>query len=303
MMSVHEFRDEDAAYLKWTSQHRGGYTINIQRTLNPSNARLHRADCRTVSGSNPRNGPWTSHYIKVCANDIAELDAWATAHGLGAIGRCAVCHPTQQTAATRDSTPRGAAPPIPVPSVRATAVRDPSPEPPSVEVWADEYVHFERRTAWQDRLRADLRARVRLLRASPEEVLHATFFGPKPRRADIENLTLYNIDETGAAFSDAARFGLRFELGANEAQRQRTVYGYRYELTPEIPRFSTGASRGNWLPGTGSIWAASPVTRSLSRSGLPSLEPASGWHIRRCARALRSRFTCTSALRKEKSHV
>lgn len=127
MMSVHEFRDEDAAYLKWTSQHRGGYTINIQRTLNPSNARLHRADCRTVSGSHPRNGPRTSHYIKVCANDIAELDAWATAHGLGAIGRCAVCHPTQQTAATRDSTPRGAAPPIPVPSIRATAVRDPSP--------------------------------------------------------------------------------------------------------------------------------------------------------------------------------
>jgi hypothetical protein len=36
MMSVHEFRDEDAAYLKWTSQHGGGYTINIQRMLHPS---------------------------------------------------------------------------------------------------------------------------------------------------------------------------------------------------------------------------------------------------------------------------
>jgi hypothetical protein len=88
-------------------------------------------------------------------------------------------------------------------------------------------------------LRSELRARVRQLQAGQDQVLHATFFGPRPHRADIENLTLYNIDDTGGAFSESARFGLRFELGAQSVQPfgDGAVNGYRYELAPREYKF------------------------------------------------------------------
>ncbi|WP_328352733.1 hypothetical protein OG976_20305 [Mycobacterium sp. NBC_00419] len=40
-------------------------------------------------------------------------------------------------------------------------------------------------------------------------MLHATFFGVKPLKADVENLMLYNID----SFKSAGRNGIRFEYG------------------------------------------------------------------------------------------
>lgn len=45
-MSAELFRDDD----------RGGqgYVLNIQRTLNPSDARVHRADRPTITGTPPR---------------------------------------------------------------------------------------------------------------------------------------------------------------------------------------------------------------------------------------------------------
>ena len=97
IVNVQEFRDDDAAYVNWRTEHEGGYVINIQRTLHPSDARLHRADCRSIAGTNARPGPWTSAYIKVCADEVADLDAWAVAHNLSAIRGCSMCHPARGT--------------------------------------------------------------------------------------------------------------------------------------------------------------------------------------------------------------
>jgi hypothetical protein len=49
-MDIEQFRDDDRGYLTWTAAHATGYVINVQRSLNPSDARLHRADCYTING-------------------------------------------------------------------------------------------------------------------------------------------------------------------------------------------------------------------------------------------------------------
>jgi hypothetical protein len=48
-MDIEQFRDDDRRYLTWTATHAAGYVINVQRNLNPSDARLHHADCHTIN--------------------------------------------------------------------------------------------------------------------------------------------------------------------------------------------------------------------------------------------------------------
>src|SRR5690242_9201037 len=96
-------------------------------------------------------------------------------------------------------------------------IRGPSPERPLLEVWSAAFIRFERRPTWQEQLRAEIRARVHMLPTSPNQRLHVTVFGAKYKSADVENLGLYNIDDTGAAFARAAQFGLSFESGSNSS--------------------------------------------------------------------------------------
>lgn len=90
---VEFFRDDDDGYLAWVASHPTGFVVNIQRSGNPSDARLHHATCRTVSGTNPRRGPWTGAYVKACSADLGDLDAWALAHVGSLITRCGMCQP------------------------------------------------------------------------------------------------------------------------------------------------------------------------------------------------------------------
>jgi hypothetical protein len=92
-MSVDRFRDDDPGYLSWVAANRDGYVMNIQRELNPSDARVHHAYCRTITGTPARGGPWTGAYIKLCSTDLAELDAWAKSRFGTAVTRCGICQP------------------------------------------------------------------------------------------------------------------------------------------------------------------------------------------------------------------
>ena len=56
---VDQFRDDDHGYLQWAAANPHGYVINIQRTLNPADARVHRADCYTINGHPSRGQTWT----------------------------------------------------------------------------------------------------------------------------------------------------------------------------------------------------------------------------------------------------
>jgi hypothetical protein len=92
-MSIDQFRDDDQGYLAWTAAHPGGYVINIERSLNPGEARLHRADCYTISGRPARGATWTGPYIKICSTAARELQDWAHTSLGKAIPGCGACSP------------------------------------------------------------------------------------------------------------------------------------------------------------------------------------------------------------------
>ena len=92
-MSVEVFRDDDAAYLAWLAANPRGYVINIQRALNPADARAHHAGCLTITGTPARGRTWTGPYVKACSGSLPDLDAWALEHAGSAITRCGTCQP------------------------------------------------------------------------------------------------------------------------------------------------------------------------------------------------------------------
>ncbi len=92
-MDIEQFRDDDRGYLTWTAAHAGGYVINVQRSLNPSDARLHHADCYTINGRPARGKTWTGPYIKICSRSSRHLQDWAHIHLGAEVVRCGACLP------------------------------------------------------------------------------------------------------------------------------------------------------------------------------------------------------------------
>lgn len=88
-----EFRDDDAGYLDWLASNPSGFVINIARNHSMAAARLHRATCRTISGTNPHNGAWTGPYVKVCAEQLYMVDEWAMNVVKTPIPSCGICQP------------------------------------------------------------------------------------------------------------------------------------------------------------------------------------------------------------------
>lgn len=257
LIDPEEFRNDDRGYLDWVAAHPRGFVINIQRSLNSGDARLHRAACHTVTGTPPRGRTWTGPYVKVCSLDLGTLDNWATARTGAPIRRCGTCQPPAPRSREAGSPPtdrevrprrppqaiRGSQNPITAPASdrqHMWEIRGPSNAKPVLEAWIDDYVRFQHRPSHQEQLRTAIRERLIALDARRDQVLHATFLGPKHPAADVENLALYNIDDTGRAFARAARYGLRFEL-APKVPRSPTgkayAYGYRYELAPRRAPF------------------------------------------------------------------
>lgn len=245
-----EFRDNDAGYLAWLAAHRDGYVVNIARGHYASQARLHHAGCRTISGQNPRGGAWTGPYVKVCAEDLAELDRWAIDAVGQPISPCGTCCPAgnggQPAIGSSPGDHRIGRAASAEPSDQAVAasrpgghseIRGPAADSPVVEAWADDYIRFERRPVWQEELRHEIRRRCGRLAPLAGQVLHAAFLGPKPPNADVENLTLYNID----SFKSAGRNGIRFEHGAvvpPAPDGAEYGFGYRYALASTSDTFA-----------------------------------------------------------------
>ncbi len=187
-------------------------------------------------------------YIKVCSVNLSDLSDWGIAHAGEAITACRVCTPAR--GAAREEEPVAKAAPgtgvitstggmKPEPGLGSEA-RGPDVGRSVVEAWTDHYVQFEPGSAEQARLRSDLRERIGMLKPKSGHLLHATFYGGKHHSADVENLLLYNVDESGASFDSAARAGVRFELGAScpvSPAGLESAFGYRYELVPSTTRF------------------------------------------------------------------
>jgi hypothetical protein len=92
-VSIELFRDDDQGYAAWLGAHAHGYVLNIERTMNPSDARVHHANCRTITGTPPRGKTWTAAYVKACSSFLPEPDAWALAYARSALTRCGTCQP------------------------------------------------------------------------------------------------------------------------------------------------------------------------------------------------------------------
>lgn len=234
LMSVSEYRDDNDGYLNWLSAHPDGFVINILRTFSRNQARLHHAACWTIGPGNIDRNVLTSQYVKICADRLEDLDQWATRHVGQHIVRCGTCRP-RGLSAEAEPAARG---PLPV-AASALAVSNCIDGPGSdavVGAWADDYIRFENLPVWQKNLRNEIRERCRQLVPAADQVLHATFFGAKHIRADVENVLLYYID----SFRSAGRNGIRFEHGSGVLQGsdQRDYrYAYRYALAPRSGTF------------------------------------------------------------------
>lgn len=90
-MSAELFRDDDAGYRGWTAAHPSGWVLNCFRKPTASYLKLHRADCRTITGVPARGGRWTVDYIKVCSTDRDDIDPWALAESGGRPRPCSLC--------------------------------------------------------------------------------------------------------------------------------------------------------------------------------------------------------------------
>ncbi|MEZ0351114.1 hypothetical protein [Mycobacterium sp. pR1184] len=260
-----EFRNDDDGYLAWLATHSDGYVVNIASSHSVAEARVHHAHCHTINGRNPRGGVWTGPYVKLCGNGLDDVQWWAIETVGQPISPCGTCRPgdanthpgphrqretdrgtpargsqhqSETVTATESSNTSGKA----VKDVALTeghcAIRAPSADFPAVQAWADDYIRFERRPAWQEQLRTAIREGCNSLEPTPQQILHATFFGPKRTNADVENLVLYNI---GPSFRLPGRNGIRFEHGAAvpaSPNGAEYAFGYRYELTSSSAPFA-----------------------------------------------------------------
>ena len=78
------FDSNDDAYQAWLVAHPRGYVLNVRRNLAPSYMVLHRTSCYTIRNYHERSKPggFTERgYIKVCADELADLRAWVRRHG------------------------------------------------------------------------------------------------------------------------------------------------------------------------------------------------------------------------------
>jgi hypothetical protein len=97
--TVHVFDNSDDDYLHWLGQNPHSFVINTRRGISPICMVSHHATCKTISTYNKmakRGGFAERQYIKVGANDVARLRAWARAHGRpdgSFTAECGLCMP------------------------------------------------------------------------------------------------------------------------------------------------------------------------------------------------------------------
>lgn len=235
-----EFRDDDSGYLAWLAAHQGGYVINIARGRSTSQARLHLASCRTIGNGTPMGSSWTGPYAKVCSEHRADIEQWAIDAVGQSIDPCGTCCPSD--GAAQLYAPEAAEKAIVAPILEGRyEIHGPTEDGSVVEAWSDDYIRLERRSDLQKVLRNEIRSRCGQLDPSPEQVLHAKFFGAKRLNADVENLLFFNI----GSFRTAGRNGIRFESrqGVPPAPSGGDYpVGYRYALARRSGTFD------HWQP-------------------------------------------------------
>lgn len=238
-MSVEKFQDRDDDYLNWVAVHPAGYVINVSRSGHGV-ARMHRAACHTIVNRPPFTGP----YIKICSTTLAELAQWALPQSGIVVEHCRTCNPSGHITRSQQIAPVDPAWPTPAfagaqsDTLRAHEweIDGPDDGHRQVRLWSNSYIPFAPAIKDQLAARAELKRRVRSLAAASNEILHASYAGPKPTNTDAENLVLNNIDDTvGGCFRPSTQHGVRFELATtlhgNPPSHRAYTCSYQYGLT------------------------------------------------------------------------
>lgn len=107
--------NDDASYLSWIGANPTGFVVNAHNPPKSDYLKLHRASCADISSSKRSN--WTTTgYLKVCSNEINELETWAIDTTGGRLNSCQRCKPGVPVE-RRDSSPAlEATVPSPTPS-------------------------------------------------------------------------------------------------------------------------------------------------------------------------------------------
>jgi len=87
------FRDDDEGYLEWVTSHPGGFVVNCDREPYPRYLKLHRATCRTITGTPVNGRRWTAVYVKVCSTSFGELQILTRHQPRGQPTNCRLCNP------------------------------------------------------------------------------------------------------------------------------------------------------------------------------------------------------------------
>jgi hypothetical protein len=93
------FNDHDDPYLDWLRENPRGYVLNRRRGKSDNYLVLHTATCKKIkeyTGSARPGGFTSREYIKVCSNDIKELEDYARQKGGrpdGSFSRRCACNP------------------------------------------------------------------------------------------------------------------------------------------------------------------------------------------------------------------
>jgi hypothetical protein len=87
------FRDKDSEYRRWLVDHPKGFVVNALRIPTPEYLVLHQATCPHITRLARNAKTWTEGgFIKVCADDVRELQGWAS-HVSGQLQSCGACKP------------------------------------------------------------------------------------------------------------------------------------------------------------------------------------------------------------------
>lgn len=236
-MAVEEFQDRDDDYLKWIEERPTGYVLNVHHRRR-GEAKLHSAACQWIR-SRP---PFTKSYIKLCSTALDELGRWIADHPHTVLSHCGTCEPPGLVNSNHLAPQLKATSLATVGTGQKAAfeweIDGPHAGQQRVRLWADRYLPYGRRsrTDSQQAARDALRFGLQHLQAGAGEILAASYAGFKPSNMDVENLVLYNIDDTvGGCFTPATRHGVRFEIAnalhGDAPSRRSYACSYEYGLT------------------------------------------------------------------------
>ena len=218
------FRDDDRGYERWLASHRSGWVVNARRNPTRSYLKLHRAACHTVSRLQSGYSTFTAgQYSKVCADDRAELEAWAREEFSCTLQDGCSCLRLGESTTASQSTHE----------LPKKALRDQSSAPPTAQLDAEGFLSLEAgdvisySTTNENLLAAKegLGRALGTLTAKPGEILHGVIEGRAAQSTDLDNTLLYNI---GGSVAAATKYGVLLE---RRPEVPDAVARYRYRLT------------------------------------------------------------------------